>query len=74
MWSRGTLPCGGRLSQIRKDRAIRAVITVAVIGQVLEHLRHRLQFINLRLQFSDMRERHRLDVGASAVTVAPQDQ
>lgn len=75
MWSLCLLfRCGSRLSQIRKDRAIRAVIAVAVIRQVLECLHHRLQFGDLRLQSGSMGERHRLDVGTRAVTVAPQDE
>ncbi len=77
MWSLYTLfqpRCGIWVSQTRNDRAIRAVIAVAVIGQVLERLRHRSQFGDLRLQSGDVGERHRLDVGAGAVTVAPQDK
>ena len=54
--------------------AIRAVVAVAVIGQVLERLYHFLQFGDLRFQSGSMGERHRLDVGTRAVLVTPQDE
>jgi len=75
MWSLRTLfHCGGRLSQIRKDRAIRAAIAVAIISQVFERLYHCLQINNLCLQSGGMGESQCLNVSARAITVAPQDQ
>ena len=74
MWTLRTRLRRGWLGQIRKDRAFLSVIPVAVVGQMLERLHHRLQLGDSRLQSGGMGKRHRLDVGACAVTVAPQDQ
>lgn len=56
------------------DRAIGAVITMAIPGQIAQRIGHFLKLAHFCFQFLDMAERHLLHIGGSAVAVAPERQ
>src|SRR5262249_39035716 len=59
------------LRQFVDDRAVRPLVAVAMMGEMLQRRGHRLDLTRLLLELGDMLERDALDVGAGARAIAP---
>lgn len=57
--------------EIFDDRAVRSLIAVAMLDQMLQLVANRLQLFDIPVEFSHMLARERLDFGTLAGTVFP---
>src|SRR5258708_17659948 len=62
----------GAHGQLVDDRAVRPLVAVATLDQVIEGRAHRLQLLQLALDLAEMGGRQRADIGAGALPVLPQ--
>ncbi len=56
------------------DRAIGAVVAMAILRQIAQRIGHILKLAHFRFQLLHMAESHFLHIGGGAVPVAPQRQ
>ncbi len=72
-WRRASILATPR-RQFLEDRAIRAVVAVAVLYQVLQGVAQLGQFADFLVQLFDVLAGQGLDVGAGALAVLPEGQ
>ncbi len=60
--------------QILENRAVRAVVALAVVHQLLEGVAQAAEFANFAFQFGDMGSGQGFHIGTGALAVLPQGQ
>ncbi len=73
-WSRALAAFHAVFCKLVNDRAIGAVVPVAVFREVAQRISHFLQLTHLGFQLLDMAKRYLLDVRRCAIAIAPERQ